>query len=453
MNPHSALSHRSLLVEAVGHVLTGLWKTRALPLPEFDADHMREMACRATGLDDYGDPWFVRPLEQLLLSLREEAELNPVGRFGAYGQIAKTLRERLWTEHWLRAHPEIERRSLRRPVIIVGPMRSGTTRLHRLLAADARFAHLRLFETICPAPAPNFRRGTARACDARRAKAAMILAAVHRFNPNTAVIHPSSPMQPEEELGLLVASMWGMKHEAQWHVPGYGRWSESQDATPAYRQMARLLQLVGWLRGEDDARPWVLKTPQHTLDLPALLRIFPDARIIFTHRRPKAVVGSSCSLVWNQMIIHSDRVDPRRVGDEWLRKTALQIDRMRRSRETMADDQRIDVHYEDMERDWLAVMKRIYRFLDMDIAPALPAMERYVANADRQRRRHPHRYDLGSFGLDQRLVDDQFADYAAEFDLPTDPEGRSGTLAAAASPERAPSASRARVHRSAVTTP
>src|SRR3546814_12855747 len=108
-----------------------------------------------------------------------------------------------------------------------------------------------------------------------------------------------------------------MKHEAQWRVPAYARWCEEQDATPAYAHMADLLRLTGWLRGEDPAKPWLLKTPQHMLDLPALLRVFPDARIIFTHRDPAAVVGSSCSLAWHQMCLQSDsRSAERRVGKE-----------------------------------------------------------------------------------------------------------------------------------------
>src|SRR3546814_17652045 len=130
-------------------------------------------------------------------------------------------------------------------------------------------------------------------------------------------------MAPEEELGLLVASAWGMKHEAQWRVPAYARWCEEQDATPAYAHMADLLRLTGWLRGEDPAKPWLLKTPQHMLDLPALLRVFPDARIIFTHRDPAAVVGSSCSLAWHQLCRQSAYDAPRRPeesrdGNAWL---------------------------------------------------------------------------------------------------------------------------------------
>lgn len=414
MKSQQRLPRPSRLVNAANQVFPVLWKSRLLPSSELDADAICDKVERDTDLSDYGCEWFRQPLGQLVEALREEASLSPLGLFGATGQLEKVLRDRLWTQHWLSEHPEIEQRTLQRPVFVVGPMRSGTTRLHRLLAADDRFSHLRFFETISPTPRPEFRHGE---IDKRTAYARRILTLVHSLNPNTAVIHPTGPLEPEEELGLLVASMWGMKHEAQWHVPTYGRWAEGQDATPAYEHMARLLKLVSWARGEDDQRPWVLKTPQHMLDLPALLSVFPDARIIFTHREPQAVVGSSCSLVWNQMIIHSNRVDAQGIGREWLRKTALQIERMQQARERIDESQRIDVHYEDMDRDWMAVMKRIYAFLGMDIAPALPAMSHYLRGAERRRTRHPHRYSLSAFGLDKNEVGEQFEGYRQAFDL------------------------------------
>ncbi len=406
------LPRRSRLVGAANMALPAFWKTGAMTRWPLDVDAQLDRARRETGLDDFGDPWFLGPLRTLTEALREEAALNPLGRFAAVGQIIKLLRERLWTQRLLGEHAAIADRPLARPVVVVGPMRSGTTRLHRLLAADARFAHLRFFETVCPAPRPDFTPGDR---DRRHVIAGRILSAVRLFNPNTAAIHPTAPFEPEEELGLLVASAWGMKHEAQWHVPSYGIWSEAQDATPAYAHMARLLKLVGWARGDDGTRPWVLKTPQHMLDLPALLRVLPDARLIFIHRDPARVVGSSCSLAWNQMIIHSDRVDPRRVGREWLRKTELQINRMRQARADIPAGQCIDVRYEEMDRDWPGVMRRIYGFLDMEIAPALPAMERYLRASERQRSRRPHRYDLAAFGLDAGAVGERFDAYRAAF--------------------------------------
>src|SRR5690606_11120770 len=229
-------------------------------------------------------------------------------------------------------------------------------------------------------------------------------------NPRTLTIHPTGPMEAEEELGLLVQSIWSTKHDAQWWVPSYGRWCEKQDPTPAYEQMVRLLKLIGWSQQASSLRPWVLKTPQHMLDLPVLMKIFPDARLIFTHRDPLAVVGSAASLAWNQTVIYSDHADARAIGQEWLRKTRLQIDRMRAARDHIPAERRIDVHYEDMDRDWRGTMARVYRFLGLDIEPVLPAMEAYQQRTAALKRQ-PHRYSLEAFGLRAGRVVEELGDY------------------------------------------
>ena len=345
--------------------------------------------------------------------MREEAQLNAVGEWAAKLQFEKVLHDRLWAEQWFKLHPEILARPLPHPVIVVGPMRSGTTRLHRLLSADHRFTHLRSFETISPVPRPGF---DPEETDPRVRLAARIMRVARLANPRTLTIHPTGPMEPEEELGLLVSSFWGMKHEAQWSIPSYSRWCERENPKPAYEQLARLLKLVGWSQQASSLRPWILKTPQHMLDLPALLEVFPDARLIFTHRDPLSVVGSAASLAWNQTIIYSDHADPRQIGEEWLRKVSIQIERMRAARDGIAPNRMIDIHYEEMDRDWAGAMRRIYRFLDLDIEPALPAMEDYLRRA-RELKRHPHEYSLEQFGLTPTQVSGRLDDYVKTYGI------------------------------------
>lgn len=375
-------------------------------------------AVEHAGLDDFGDRWFERPLDVLLASVRDEARLNAAGEVSAAAQFHHVLRDRLLAQWWFKRHPEILARPIKRPVVIVGPMRSGTTRLHRLLAADRRFSHMRSFETISPVPRPEFEEVLAgKAADFRPVLAARIMKVARLANPRTLSIHPTGPQEPEEELGLLVASMWGMKHEAQWTVPRYGRWCEGEDATPAYRYLADLLRLVGWSQQVSSLRPWILKTPQHMLDLPALLNVFPDARLIFTHRDPRRVVGSAASLAWNQTIIYSDHAHAPTIGREWLNKTVLMVDRMQQVRRTLPRDRFIDVQYDDMERDWRGTMARVYGFLGLDIASALPGMERYVRRS-RALKRHPHRYSLAEFALDEGEVIERMGDYIDRFQVP-----------------------------------
>ena len=385
---------------------------------QLDKDALMESATAETGLDDFGDAWFEQPMEQLIGSLNNEAALNTAGQFTAYQSFRKVLKDRLRAQYWFARHPEILARPIPRPVVIVGPMRSGTTRLHRLLASDQRFSHMRSFETISPVPPMDFERVMAGAIpDPRPAIARQIMRAARLANPRTLSIHPTGPFEPEEELGLFFNSFWGMKYEAQWQVPSYGRWCEGQDAAPAYDQLARLLKLVGWSQQTSSIRPWILKTPQHMLDIPALLRAFPDARLIFTHREPQAFVGSAASLAWNQSIIYSNDVCAKQVGREWLGKSALQIERMRAGRVGLAPERMIDVHYDEMEHDWRGTMERIYGFLGFDIAPAWAGMEDFLERS-KALKRHPHRYSLAEFGLDEQEVDARFARYIEDFGIP-----------------------------------
>jgi hypothetical protein len=388
-------------------------KTGLTATPVLDKEVLIDRARALTGLDDFGDPWFEQPLEVLLEAVKSEARVNEAGEWTAMKQVTKILVDRLWAEQWFERHPEILARPMPHPVIVVGPMRSGTTRMHRLLACDHRFTHMRSFETISPVPRPGFVHGGP---DFRVTLAARIARLARLANPRTLTIHPTGPMEAEEELGLLVNSFWSAKHDAMWWVPSYRRWSEAQEPTPAYLQMVRLLKLIGWSQQASSLRPWVLKTPQHMFDLPVLLKMFPHARLIFTHRDPLAVVGSAASLAWNQTIIYSDHADARAIGAEWLRQTCVQIERTREARRAIPADRQIDVQYEEMERDWRSAVARIYRFLGLELEPALPAMEAYQQRAAALKRR-PHRYTLEEFGLSPGEVLDALGDYVRTYGI------------------------------------
>ena len=417
---------RTRFIDVADRVIRGGRRLGVVGSAQLDKHFLMDQAAAATGLDDFGDRWFERPFDALLESVKHEARLNAAGDFSAMKQFHHVLRDRLYAQMWFKRHPEILARPLKNPVVIVGPMRSGTTRLHRLLASDQRFAHLRSFETISPVPRPEFEDVLAGEKEDFRPKlAARIMKVARLANPRTLSIHPTGPYEPEEELGLLVASMWSMKHDAQWHVPSYAQWCEGENPVEAYRHMANLLRLIGWSQQESSLRPWILKTPQHMLDLPALLEVFPDARLIFTHRDPKQVVGSAASLAWNQTIIYSDHNDPAQTGRQWLGKTATMIERMRAARDAIPRDRMIDVQYDDMETDWRGTMERVYRFLELDMAPAVDGMQRFLDRSARLKRR-PHRYSLAEFGLRADEVDERFADYTATYGIPV--EGPSAPL-------------------------
>lgn len=378
-------------VSTVNRMLLRLWRSGLAPEPLLEEQALLRAALGGGAvvrcLGD--DQAWREPLQLLLRSLREEADLNPLGRTIAHAQIVDALRARRRAQALWRRHPEIARRPIEAPVIVLGSMRSGTTRIHRLLACDPRFAHTRLFETM--APVPHHRP------DRRPAKAAAVLALLRWLNPALDAIHPTGPWQPEEEFGLFNFSFASAQLEAQWRVPTFARWWEAAPMDGVYRDFAMLLRTIGWHRGDPPAKIWLLKAPQFLQDLQTVLAAFPDARLICLHRDPAQVVASSASLVWNQMRIQSDTADPRWIGAEWERKTRLRLERTERVRAANPQVPQIDVDYDAVSRDWRGEVRRIYAFLGLDLPqPVERRMERYLAGA--RAHRH-HAYAPEQFGL------------------------------------------------------
>ncbi len=380
--------------------LPKLWSAGLSPPADLDKDRLFKQARRASKLDDFGpdDGWQDR-LDILLHALKTEAGLNALGMTIAHGSILKALTDRLRAQHIYAQHPDIRARALAAPVIICGQMRSGTTRLQRLLACDDRFAHMRLFETLSPVPHPGKRR------DPRVGFAQRGLKFMEWVNPGISIAHPTGAMEADEETGLLEHAIWGAQVEAQRRIPAFARHCETADPLPAYRTFSDLLRLISWFRGDAPVMPWLLKSPQYLQDLPALTTVMPGAKLIFMDRAPENLVASGCSMVWNHMVVQSDAVDPHWIGREWLHKTALRAARARAFRATYDPDLHIDVRFEDMNTDWRKEITRLYAFLGLDLPLQLLAkMDAYIARAARDHGFAGHRYKLSDFGLTPAAV-------------------------------------------------
>jgi hypothetical protein len=374
-------------VVAANRLLSALRRLRLLSPATLDAAAIEARALRGASPAAFGsdDSWR-EPFAKLVRSLREEADLNPLGQAMAHGFIVMALRARIRAVSLWRARPEILERPLAAPIVILGQMRSGSTRVQRLLACDDRFAHTRLFESLMPVPQHG-----------RRLRARAGQALLHRLNPALRRIHPSHPTAAEEEFGLVDFSFGNALFEIFWRVPAFTHWWEEADARPLYREFRALLRTIAWARGEPADRPWILKVPRFMEDLPVLLETFPGARLICLDRDLDSVAASSASLVWNNMRIQSDSADRRWVGREWLRKTLLRRTLAGEARKARPDVPQIDVDFEAMNRDWRGEIGRLYDFLGLPLTPAvLVRMTRYVASA---KGHLGHRYSLAEFGL------------------------------------------------------
>ncbi|MBB3909904.1 sulfotransferase family protein [Sphingomonas desiccabilis] len=383
----------------VSGLLEKAWSRGWLSRPVLEPDQLIAVARARTGLHDLGSGsgWNDR-LERLTQALREEAALTPLGTVIAYGQLVAALADRARVHALWRRHPEILDRPIPRPIIVLGQMRSGSTRMQRLLACDPRLAHTRFFESWNPVPITH-----RRWLDDRRVRAWIGLRCAEWLNPEFRIIHPTALEAADEEIGLHNVSIFGAAFEAQWRIPSFAAVSEAMDTRPVYAEFKRLLQTVAWLRKAREDRPWVLKLPQFAQDLDSLLAVFPDARLVCLDRRASAVVASSASLVHSQMRVQSDDVDRHWIGAEWVRKVALRERRMQAAR-AAADVPQVDVGFDAIGEDWEREMQRVYRMLGLPLTEAVRSrMQRYL-DQRRHRRLTRHRYALSDFGLSEAEV-------------------------------------------------
>jgi hypothetical protein len=373
-------------------------------------------ARKETGLERFGDESFLPAMQIMLDAVESEAQLNPFGRFVAKSRTMRALKNRLWANACFEAHPEILQRKIAAPIIIVGPHRSGTTRMQHLLASDSRLQHLTAWEGINPAP----RMGLPELGKAERyAEAKSTLDGREHVYPGAFLAHPMEADWPEEEMLLLNQSFCGFSPLGLYNVPSYYRWFLDADKTFGYRYMADLMRLISWSRGEPESKRWILKNPQHMLDIGTLMNVFPDAQIVFTHRDPLKTVGSVMSLMWFYAVQHTDVACRGAIRDIWLDFCEQMARRCMQARQSIPAGQQIDVHYEEMNRDWRAVMQRLYPYFGMELtADVEQKMAAWLAKSDSEKRHGAHQYALEDFGITGQQVDQRMMFVREKYAIP-----------------------------------
>lgn len=364
---------RAPLVCRIDRWLESAWNRGWLSRPPLDPDALMEKA--AIGVKPGGEEGgrcaedvadFRLRLEKLTQSLVSEARLNSLGQAVAHGQLVRVIRQRLRLGRWWRRYPYLQTTRVAPPILVVGQMRAGTTRIHRLLAADPAHAATRFCDSWNPVPQ--------RAPDLRAIKSAFVLLGARRIDPWIDSIHPFGARRADEELGWLASALDHCAYEAQWRIPSFTAFSEARDPAPVYREFARILATDAARHG-NAGKPRVMKVPQFAEDLPAVLEQFPEARVVVALREPEDVARSAASLVANQMTIQSDEVDLAWITREWERKIAL---RQARMDEALAvfDGPVARVDFAALDEDWEREIEAVYAALGLTLSDAARAAMR-----------------------------------------------------------------------------
>jgi hypothetical protein len=363
-------------------------------MPSIDPGELVARARRRTGLVDLGDPPWEEPLARVCAAL-DAGDLSLTGRIAVRGVIAELLVTRLELAARLargRGAP------VERPLFIVGLPRTGTTLLHRLLACDPSTRWLTEAEAMYLPGGAHHRRRVLAYGLSQRLNAWLV--------PGLAAAHDRlDPTAPEEELPLLARSFACPIFNLACELPAYDAWLAARshaawvDVYAYHRHQLELAHAAG-ARG-----PFVLKSPVHTMGLPALLDVYPDALVVQTERDPAQIAASflSMELMARALFVDPSTYDPTTAARCMLAFLALYQSRLAAGRRA-APDRVIGLRYDDLVADPMTAVRRIYAAWNRPLAAGAEARMQAFLAADERRERAPHHYRLADWGLGEHDV-------------------------------------------------
>ena len=375
----------------------------------FVAGEFVEAAQKATGLRRFDSESFREGLD-VFLSDSNRLDYPEAGIERLRGAVIGALSTRLKTTAYLEQHPELLKRPIERPVFVFGIPRTGTTLLSNLLAVDpARRSPLTWeIDDPVPPPAKDALHTDPRAL-ARLEMERKMLAA----HPEAGKYYRSSAIYPNECMFFIAHDFKALIWEGRGKLPNYRDWLFQTDLTSTYEYHKRFLQLLQ----ADAPGVWSLKQPSHGLWITTLLKIYPDARLIWAHRDPLTATGSFCSLM--KMGAQAFGLKP---DIEWLRENypwqAVQhANRIMDAREKLGHDRIIDVHYADLIRDPIPAMRSLYKSLGDEFTPEVESRMRAWLADNPQDKFGKHEYKLARFGLSEQTLRPLFERYLTRYEV------------------------------------
>ncbi len=323
---------------------------------------------------------------------------------------------------------------VRRPLFVTGLPRTGTTFLHTLLAQDTdNFLAPLNWMVVNPTDAfmGHIDESTADATGVRKDRIDAANRNLDQFKQIAKGIdaqHVMNAFAPEEDIVWMGHTWTAFEFLTYFTVPGYAKWLRDLGTdryADAFRWHRRVLEHLGSpLTAEERAREkaWVLKTPFHMGMLDAMAAVYPDARLVMTHRRPVRALTSLSSLQIKLRSVTTDDIDPHQFADEfltfWGPFAARAVNTRRRwakeAKEAGAEDGEpgsrrglpvVDVNLHDLHKDPMSVVARIYQAFGLVLSPERRArMEWWLQNEGSRGKHGRNPYKAEWFGLEDRAA-------------------------------------------------
>ena len=376
-------------------------------------DQLHEIVSKETGATDFGPDDYLPGLKVLLQSMDYDPQFSEGGRRVAWGMVVGVLMGRVQAIQSMKDNPGFDARPILSPVVITGVPRTGTTALHRLMGVDPRFQGLQSWLLDSPMPRPPIETW---ASYPQFQKTVATIEAQYAAAPQQRAAHFLAAEEVHECCMILRQSFVSNLWACGWSAATYDAWWERQSEEAAYQHYYRCVQLIG---SNDPDKRWLLKNPGHIDNLDLLFAVFPDARVIQTHRDPAKAVPSLVSLLMNLDPIMEGGRSQQRAETMLVREVAKWASSVRKCEAARArhPGKVLDVVHADFHRQPMAVLERIYDFIGMDIPDDTRAALAQRIEDKPELARGVHRYDIAAFGMTEDEARAPFGDYVQRYDL------------------------------------
>lgn len=375
----------------------------------FEAERFMGAARRITGLHDFGEEEdFIDRVHSAVESYKQ-VDFNLIGRFAVRTAMHWHLINRLHVVDLLKKQPELRDIEVKAPVVIVGLFRTGTTFLHNVMATDPRSRAGRMWEVSYPVGRARDPLGDVKW---RKRRTSIPLTMNHTIVPDQDVVHYVSSGGYEEDFFLMGTDMATMTQFVGLGDFQYAWNLLDTDLSGAYRWHRLQLQMLTAQRGADR---WLLKCPWHLWNLESLLEVYPDAKIIHTHRDVVKAIGSQCSLTARIVCRMHRNLDVSQLAKFWVDYSVAGLQRGQVVKDRLPESQFYDVRLRDLRAQPTNVLREIYEQFDLPFDDALVPQIEHVAANGASYQRGVHEYCVEDFGLTPGAVVERFADYSERF--------------------------------------
>ena len=354
-------------------------------------------------------------------NLLSNDRLSPVGRHLVCLTLDTYYAKCKNVLNYVAAHPaqKCSTDSMRAPLIICGLPRTGTTLLYNLLACDPQ-SRAPLFTDIMEPVPPLVRSDAKKQMQRNEIVSAyqnvFTALGLTKYDEETRASHPSFA-HDEDQYILGQAGLYWLNYLLVPHIDNeLAKWFwDISGKDFAYEYHKTFIQMLNSVDAPQSH--WLLKTPVHLLYLDTLLRHYPTASLIMTHRGLNEVLPSCArmAIVYTSAFLNSGKpdveTDQKAIVELILKLMDDLIRKLVQFRRTNRKTRVLDIIYEDLLAKPIDTVRRIYDHFGLTWSQDFELAMLAWLRDNPQGKQGRNTYTLEAYGLDAEVIEKCYEEY------------------------------------------